>query len=188
MTCIVAIRENNKIYLGGDSAAISDTSVSVRQDHKVFRNGRFLFGFSGSFRFGQILRFAFKPPKNEKKNDYEYMCTEFIKKLQSTLDKHGMGGENKRSERDVEGSVLIAYNGVLYFMDSDFQIGIPAENFAAIGCGADLALGSMHTTETLAALAEYKKKLTPELRIKMALTAASTFSSGVLPPFLIEYT
>ena len=70
-------------------------------------------------------------------------------------------------------------------MDSDFQIGIPVDNYASIGCGSDLALGSLHTTDSLLGVGEFKK-LTPELRIKLALTAASTFSTGVLPPFIIE--
>lgn len=187
MTCIVAIKENDKIYIGADSAAISDTSISIRKDPKVFKNGKFIFGFSGSFRFGQLLRFSFKPPKHEKKDDFEYLCTDFVKKLQSTLEKNGLGSENKRSEREVEGSAIIGYRGNIYMMDSDFQIAIPVDNFVAIGCGTDLALGSLHTTESLLGLGEYKK-LSSETRIKLALTAASTYSSGVLPPFIIEYS
>ncbi len=187
MTCIVAIKDNNKVYIGADSAAISDTSVSTRKDPKVFKNGKFLFRFSGSFRFGQLLRFAFKPPKHEKKDDFEYLCTDFVKKLQTTLEKNGLGGENKRSEREVEGSIIIAYKGNIYVMDSDFQIGIPVDNYASIGCGSDLALGSLHTTDSLLGVGDFKK-LTPELRIKLALTAAATFSTGVLPPFIIEHS
>ena len=64
MTCIVAIKHDNEIWMGGDSAAFRDDERTNRADEKVFKNGDFLLGYSGSFRVGQLIRYAFNPPKS----------------------------------------------------------------------------------------------------------------------------
>ena len=63
MTCIVGLEHKGKVYIGGDSAGVAGYSLSVRADQKVFINGNFIFGFTSSFRMGQILRFGFNPPR-----------------------------------------------------------------------------------------------------------------------------
>jgi ATP-dependent protease HslVU (ClpYQ) peptidase subunit len=180
MTCIVSIKEGNKTYIGGDSAAVAGLSVSVRNDSKVFRNKQMLIGFAGSFRMGQIVRFAFKPPKYEKEKDiYEYMCVDVMKSLQKAFEKNGFNGENKKSEKETAGQMLIAYKGQLYEIDVDYQVGIPAEKYSSIGCGSDLALGALY------ALDAANSDLTPEQKITIALDAACKFNGGVLPPYNI---
>jgi len=52
--------------------------------------------------------------------------------------------------------------------------------YCAVGCGEDLALGSLHTTEGL--------NWTPADRIKRALEAAEKFSSMVQRPFHVLNT
>ena len=53
MTCIVAIKEGNKIYMAADSAA-SDGNFSQRTriDPKIYTVGGYMFGFTSSFRMG----------------------------------------------------------------------------------------------------------------------------------------
>lgn len=67
MTCIIGYndKENEKIYMIGDSAGVSNLDVTVRSDKKVFFNGDFLFGFTTSFRMGQILMNAELPKQKE---------------------------------------------------------------------------------------------------------------------------
>jgi len=57
MTCIVGLidKESKKIYMGGDSAGVANYSLSVRKDPKVFKRYGFIFGFTSSFRMGQLL-------------------------------------------------------------------------------------------------------------------------------------
>ena len=180
MTCIVGIKEKNKVYIGGDSAAVADLSVSVRTDTKVFKNGKFLIGYAGSFRLGQIMRFHFKPPKHEKgKSDYEYMCVDFIKKMQKTFAESGFDGENRRQEKQTSGQMLVAYRGELYEIYEDYQVGISADPYNSIGCGSDLALGALYT------LHKAVPKMPAEQKVAIALDAASTYSGGVLPPYNI---
>ena len=174
MTCIVSILEKGKIYMGGDSAGIAGLSISIRDDPKVFTNGPFIIGFTSSFRMGQILRFKFHPPKQTiHQSDYEYMVTDFIDSVRECFSKNGFGDR----DATMGGTFLVGYKGKLYTIEKDHQVGIPNTPYDAVGCGADLALGSLYTTQG--------SKLSPEERITLALKAASAFNAGVAPPFLI---
>lgn len=174
MTCIVGLVENGTVYIGGDSAGIAGLSISIRADEKVFQNGPFIMGFTSSFRMGQLLRYKFDPPQQSvHQTDMEYMVTDFVDGLRRCFSANGFGDK----DATVGGTFLVGYNGVLYTIESDYQVGIPKVPYDAVGCGADLALGSLHSTE--------KMKLSPEDRVIAALEAASTFSAGVAPPFLL---
>lgn len=174
MTCVVAVVENNTVYMGADSAGIAGLSITIRKDSKVFTNGPFILGFTQSFRMGQLLRFKLDPPKQTvSQDDYQYMVTDFIDSVRKCFSVNGFGDK----EATTGGNFLVGYKGRLYTIEKDHQVGIPDVNYDALGCGSDLALGSLHTTA--------KFDFTPEERITMALEAATAFSAGVEPPFLI---
>jgi hypothetical protein len=63
MTAIVGLVHKESVTIGGDSAGVSGLSLSVRADAKVFRKGRYLFGFTTSYRMGQLIRYSLQPPK-----------------------------------------------------------------------------------------------------------------------------
>ena len=177
MTCIVGLVDKSNIYLGGDSAGINafNLSISIRNDVKVFINGPFIMGFTTSFRMGQLLQYKFDPPKQTAaQDDMKYMVTDFIDSVRQCFAYNGFGSMSDKAD-NVGGNFLVGYNGTLYNIDSDFQVGIPKCGYDSVGCGSDLALGSMYST--------VGKK--PEDRITKALEAASQFSAGVAPPFLI---
>ncbi len=62
MTVIVGLIDEGRVHIGGDSVGISRCRLTVRKNPKVFRNGPYALGFSGSFRMGQLLHHAFKAP------------------------------------------------------------------------------------------------------------------------------
>jgi hypothetical protein len=174
MTCIAALVENNTVYMGGDSAGIAGLSITVRSDEKVFINGPFIIGITGSFRMSDLLRYKLDPPKQTvHRDDRAYLVTDFVDSLRKCFSANGFGDK----DATVGGTFLLGYKGTLYSVQKDYQIGIPSTQYDAAGCGADLALGSLHSTAKL--------NLKPEQRITMALEAASTFSAGVSPPFLV---
>jgi ATP-dependent protease HslVU (ClpYQ) peptidase subunit len=174
MTCIAGLIDNDKVYIGGDSAGISNYDLTIRNDPKVFKNGSFLFGFTSSFRMVQILRFKFKPPYHKPEiNAEEFMTTEFIDAVRQCLKENGYAEINNNQE--TAGTFLVGYQNSLFIIDSDYQVGISHFNFAAVGCGAPYALGSLNSTSG-----------NPEERIKKALETAERFSAGVRGPFKIE--
>ena len=175
MTCIAGVAANGKVCIGGDSAGIAGWSLQTRADEKVFRNGPFVMGFCGSFRMGQLLRFKFKPPDHDPRlADYKFMVTEFIDQARQCLKDGGFASKDK--EQETGGTFLVGYKQGLYLIDSDYQVGRPALDFAAVGAGDQVALGALHVLD----------RLPPRERVEKALAAAEAHNAAVRGPFVIE--
>lgn len=179
MTCIVAITDGKKVYMAGDTAGVGGFSISRRKDPKVGKVGKFVFGFTSSFRMGQILLYDFKPPKIRGKDLYEYMVVDFTKALREALKDKGFATVSSGTESG--GVFLVGLKGRLFCVESDYQISESQHDFMAVGCGRDLALGSLYTTR-------YHEDITPEERLTVALDAACEFSAGVCSPYTFAST
>lgn len=145
MTCIVGFSDGETVYIGADTIGVSNNKKTIRKDSKVFLNKNMLFGFTDSFRMGQLLQFKLKIPTHiAGKSDYEYMCTTFIDSVIKCFE------DNKFNRNDngeiAGGSFLVGYKGNLYLIDSDYQVGLPADKYMAVGAGEEYALGSLYTS------------------------------------------
>jgi ATP-dependent protease HslVU (ClpYQ) peptidase subunit len=171
MTCVVGVERDGKVVMGADSAGILGLSMTVRADTKIFRSGEFVMGFTGSFRMGQLLRYSLVPPTPHDWDVDRFMVTEFVQSVRDCLREGGFA----RNESGVEsgGTFLVAIRGRLYRVDCDFQIGRSLDNYDAVGCGEEFALGSLHGSGDLP----------PADRVRRALEAAAHHSAGVIPPF-----
>ena len=78
-----------------------------------------------------------------------------------------------------DGCAVIGYNGRLYTIEGDLQVGEMALPYCAIGCGADFAFGSFETSMKLS------KRMAPRKRVLLSLEAAAAFSAAVCPPFIV---
>jgi hypothetical protein len=162
--------------MGGDSAGVGGLALQTRSDPKVFINGEFLIGYTTSFRMGQILQYEFSPPKPyEGENGMMYMVKRFISEIKTALKTGGF--QRQKDGQDEGGTFLAGYRGELYEIEGDYQVGRVAHPYHACGCGRDLLLGSLHTTQSL--------NMPPRDRIRFALEAAAEFSAGVRGPFHI---
>lgn len=174
MTCIVGLVHERKVYIGGDSAGVAGLNLQIRADCKVFTTGKFAFGFCGSFRMGQLLRYSFTPPPRHQDTDlYKYMVTEFINQVRKTLKDGGYAEKHDDSEKG--GYFLVGHAGRLFYVESDYQVGEAATPYNATGCGSPFAMGSL-----------FSSKGAPKKRIEEALAAAQANSAGVRGPFHIE--
>jgi hypothetical protein len=175
VTCIVGFVEGNTVWMGGDSAGVAGLSLTVRGDQKVFRNGPMLFGFTTSFRMGQLLRYALKIPDHDPRIDTDtYMATTFVDAVRACLKSNGWA--SKKDECEQGGTFLVGYRGRLFCIESDYQVGVPLDSFHAVGCGDDIARGALFATE----------HLTGRERVELALRAAERHSAGVRAPFYVE--
>ncbi len=177
MTCIVGYIEKETVHIGGDSAGTdSQLSQTIRKDPKVFKQGPFIMGFTSSFRMGQLLMSSrFVSPKQKKnQSDYDFMVTDFVDAVRNCFKE---GGYLQKEERGDEsgGMFLVGYKGILYEIHEDFQVGIPYDNYSAVGCGEDLAKGAFFACDEL--------DMEPEKKMTCALNAANHFSAGVAPPY-----
>src|SRR3990167_6139507 len=123
MTCIVGyVDEEKNIWMGGDSAGCTSYNIWERSDEKVFIVDKMIYGFTSSFRMGQILRYSFKRSEHLKgKSDYEYLCTVWIDKLRKVLKDKGFTHVEENEE--TGGQFLVGYRDTLYAIDNDFQVG-----------------------------------------------------------------
>jgi hypothetical protein len=172
VTAIAGLAYGGAVYMGGDSAGVAGLDMRVRADTKVFRNGPYLFGFTDSFRMGQLLHHALKPPAPVGEPN-RFMATTFIDAVRDCL-KEG-GWSRKDSDREEGGTFLVGLAGRLFCVYSDYQIGEDVDGYMAVGCGAQAALGSLHATAVL--------RVAPKRRVLMALEAAERLSAGVRAPF-----
>lgn len=173
MTCIVAITQNGKVLMGADSAGVAGSAMKIRRDTKVFERGGMLIGCTTSFRMIQLLRFSLVVPKRHADVDvYEYMCTAFIDAVRETFRRGGF--LTKENEGEIGGQFLVGYEGRLFLVDSDYQVGENYDGFDACGSGAEIAKGSLFESVSVPH---------PRIRLESALTAAAHFCAGVRSPF-----
>lgn len=177
MTCIVGYKDKDgTIHLGADSAAVDEHhALTVRLDEKVYVNGDFIIGFAGSFRMGQLLRYALHIPGHpNNKDDMEYLVVDFIDAVRDTLRDKGILQTTDHVET-VDGEFIIGYNGNLYHVQNDLQIGV-CDDYVCIGCGSDYAAGSMFENHN-------RHDMSSSEKIIRALKAAQYHSGGVREPF-----
>lgn len=181
MTCIVGIidKENNRVWIGGDSAASSTCEVSIRRDPKVFKNGEFVFGCSGSYRMIQILQYSFIPPEVKTEDIRSYMCTDFINAVREAFRTNGFLQKSEFGD-EHGGFFLVAYKDKLFKVQEDFQVSERLDDFDACGCGDAFALGA------LSALSQ--TDLNAHQKLLTALETSSKMALGVAPPYTVLFT
>lgn len=181
MTCIVGIVDPNgqRVVLGGDSAARTDSNIYVRADPKVFSNKDFVIGGCASFRMIQLLRFSFTPPELGGKDVYEYMCTDFVDSVRECFRSGGFMQRYDSGEEKGE-TFLVGYKNRLFRVWEDFQVGESLCGYDACGSGEDFALGALFALE--------RSRMAPERKAVVALKAAEYLSPSVAKPFILVST
>ena len=179
MTCIAGVKHKGRVWIGGDSAGCASWDITIRRDAKVFRNGPFVIGFTSSFRMGQLIRYAFKPPRlPESIDDLDrYMVVDFVGGLRQCL-KDG-GWAERKDEQEKGGFFLVGIHDRLFKIEADYQVGEAADAYDACGCGEGYAKGALFTAD---------ENADPFTRITRALDAAAHHSNGVHGPFVILST
>jgi hypothetical protein len=175
VTVIAGVVDSGAVLIGGDSAGIGGYQLTVRRDSKVFINGPYVMGFTSSFRMGQLLRWSLKPPPPNGDELEQFMVTEWIDAVRGCLQEGGYAANY--SGQESGGTFLVGVRGRLFEVDSDYQVGEPLDGYAAVGCGADIALGALHATRALG--------LSADERVMGALQAAERHSAGVRGPFTL---
>lgn len=172
MTCIVGIKSASGVYLGGDSAVSESDLIQTMVDPKVWKKGRFIFGYAGTLRVGQLIKYKLKIPPINGREPTQYMVTGFVDAMRKCLKQAGAAREEHKEE-EQDNQFLIGFNGHLFEIDSGYGVCEVADSFIAIGSGTEYALGSLYAT----------KGKPPEARILKALETADHFSESVGPPF-----
>ena len=174
MTCIIGLEQEGRVYIGADRFAGHAWLKTVTPLSKVIENGRFLIGYAGSFRAGQIAEHSLHVPLQEEDvSDLEYLTTTFVGYLRSAL-RHAGNLEKKDEVEQGLGNFLLAYKNHLYNVDENFAV-LP-EAMSAIGSGFLVAYGAM----------EALSGMEPESRLRRALEITAQYSPYVIGPFVVK--
>lgn len=176
MSCVVGLKHEGSVYIGADSAGVSGWDIMERADRKVFRSAPFIYGFTSSFRMGQLLQYSLKvPDRHGDESGDQFMCTKFVDAVRECLKAGGYA--KKEHDEESAGEFLVGTPwGSLYRVAEDYQVAESALGYDAIGCGSAYALGAMTALDITI----------PELRITEALAISHKHSAGVRPPFHVE--
>ncbi len=175
MSCVAAVVENEKVWMGADSAASDGEDMVTLTNRKIFFNGPYLIGAVGSMRMTQLLQYKLEiPPYNDHRvHLMKFMATEVIDAVRRTFSAGGFMPQ--QDEHSSAGIFLIGFKGHIFRFEGDFQVFERVDGFEAIGCGSPYALGALS-----ASLLN-----TAEMRLTIALSSATYFSAHVRKPYLI---
>jgi ATP-dependent protease HslVU (ClpYQ) peptidase subunit len=176
VTCIVGIEHDGGVTIGADAAGSTSDITVARADVKLFDVGPYMFGFTSSFRMGQLLQHSFNPTVPDLDYLDRFMVTTFVDELRSCFDDGGFSKHTNGVERG--GTFLVAVAGRLFCIEGDYQVGRHLDGYAACGSGELLAMGSLHTTAQF--------DFAPRVRAQLALEAAARHNPFVGGPFLIK--
>lgn len=177
MTCIAGlVDKDGVVWMGADSAGVAGDRTIKRKDSKIFKNGELLFGFTSSFRMGQLLRYSFDPPKHYDDIDIDsYIHKHLIPAIRECFS---MGGYKETiNGRESGGTFLVGYRSRLFIVFDDFQVGEALNGYCSVGSGEEVALGSLFTSSNL--------QISSSAKVLIALEAAAEYNTYVSGPFTV---
>lgn len=170
MTCIVGLESNGKVYIAGDIQGTGGNNKVIHTQPKVFNKKGVLFGYTTSYRFGQILEHNLQDPVVPERDEevYRWLITVLVPEIKNILKNHSYEGG---------GNCLIGVKGQLWELQNDFSVLRSVLGYASVGSGYEYALGSLCTSLSTASL--ISGAVSHELFLKTAIRVAGTFSPTV---------
>lgn len=178
MTCIIALRQNGKVYLAGDRMGSSTSNKFVCQLPKVFKHGDMLIGFCGSFHLQSILHHRLEVLPIQTTNLDKYIHTKFIAELAEQV--LAMDYRSDQANYRIEGDLLVAANNKIYLIENFDSVIEIAGDYYAVGSGYEYALGALSVLRD-------NKRMSAPMRLKKAMQAVIDHSPSVgLPMDIIS--
>lgn len=178
MTCIVAVKGKGRVVLAGDAQVSGGWSSKwTMRNPKVFRRGPLMVGVSGSVRFANIVHHVLEQPSPPKRSAEleRWVVREFTAQIRAASN--AMGATEKKDGAEQVGGVMLAVvGGRIFEIYNDLCAVETSHDYATIGSGYLLAMGSLYATSGVAL---------PEKRALLALEAAEAHDSGVRRPFTL---
>ena len=178
MTCIVALKHEDKVYMAGDRGASDDGVILSLDSSKIWKTGPYLIGYAGSMD-GERMKHNFKPTAPNIKDTDKFMQTKFIKELREFYNDFWVD-----TSKDGEFSLIIGIRGEIYEHSSgDMSLSKYSLPYVAIGSGSEYAYGVLYATD---------KQKNARNRVNQAVSAAIKFNPSCMGPVdiisLQEYT
>ena len=182
MTCILGMEYLGKVHIVCDSCASNLYNYSIISFPKLFKKNDLLIGYTGTFRYGQIIQYKTSFPDKQKiQTDFEYLSTTVVDTIRNALKNNG----SVQTKDNIEESLcdcVIGYNGSIYVFQSDFSIIQYKNSIASVGCGSISAKSALMGLQLNRGL----EKTDPKTLLEEALSIVTNFDCHVKEPFYYD--
>lgn len=167
MTCVVGIAEAGRVHLAADSMMCEASGMAgTIVEPKVFIAAHMQWGIAGLAAWAQTVRYMLRVRKRQpRENLSKYLHTEVRPALQNLWEQN--------HEDESRGPMVLGVRGRLFELDETFTA-FETRGYHSIGSGAEIALGSLHTSQG-APIGD---------RLRMALEAATEYRVDVRGPWV----
>lgn len=171
MTCIVGLEFGNTVILGGDVQGTGRNNKVVHTQPKVFVRGGVAFGYTTSYRFGQILEHNMQSPviPADDAEIYRWLVTVVIPDIRAILVVNGY------CDGKSGGTALLGIRDQLWELQDDFSVLRSRSGYSAVGSGNEYAKGSLATSLVKAPITRDEARDV----VARAIQVAGTFSPSV---------
>ena len=146
MTIIVGAIKGASVWVGGDRQTTSGSTIVPASGSKLWRQGAFVFGSTGSPRESQIIEHATTLPKPPTDPDdvIPWLVVDVVNLIRSARKESGYD-EKEKTGTELGPILMMGLRGRLFVIYQDYQVD-EFDDYAAVGCGTNCALGSLATT------------------------------------------
>lgn len=142
MTCIVGLECSDGAVIAGDYCASNSFIYSSMVPPKVFRHSGIVFGYTATFRFGQIIEHvldnnSLHPPKDPDET-YRWLVKDFVPKLQKILT-------DEEYNKGKGCNAVLILNGQAWELQDDMSVLRNDMGLAVVGSGTYHATSSIIT-------------------------------------------
>ena len=153
MTTIVGVQYEDKCVIVADNQVTDEQGRRFNHPDmkKIAERGAFLIAGSGEVSPCDIVQHFWNPPKltaADKKDIYHFVITKAMPSMRKCLTENGYDfnegkGEGKE-DTEQRFHFLLAVGGELFDVGDDLSVCRTADNWYAVGSGAEYALGALY--------------------------------------------
>lgn len=178
MTCIAAVADGKRVWMGADSFAGDDCTYVTNRAPKVRKLGTWIVGASGAQRVVDAALYLLAPEPVADADPEEYVRVVFVERLRQVLTHIGAVGRSENGSTCFNGNLIVGTAGRLFYVADDFGVVSAPEWGIAGGTGETAALATLFTLRN--------SKMKPAARVRAALEAAEATMNQVRSPFIVE--
>ena len=142
VTCIVAVRKEDKIYMSGERGVSDDDMILASSTSKVWQLGPYIMGYAGAMD-GERIRHNFKPSLPTGNNIQKFMYTKFIKELRDFYNDWWVD-----VSKDSDFGMIICVKGQIFeHSAADMSLTQYNNEYLTMGSGSSYAMGYLFATE-----------------------------------------